>query len=141
MGGSDIAEPFDVKRAAMVEPGMVVTIDAESPGKLKISESAYDHCVAGVISGAGEIGPGMVMSKEGSVADGEYPIALTGRVYCWADASTAVIQPGDLLTTSDVAGHAMKAIDRERSHGAVIGKAMTSLDEGQGLVLVLVNLQ
>jgi hypothetical protein len=45
------------------------------------------------------------------------------------------------LTTSSVPGHAMKATDRERSFGAVIGKAMSPLEEGQGLVLVLVGLQ
>ena len=52
-----------------------------------------------------------------------------------------MIQPGDMLTTSGTPGHAMKAIDRERAFGAVIGKAMTGLSEGKGLVLVLVNLQ
>jgi hypothetical protein len=35
----------------------------------------------------------------------------------------------------------MKATDPDRSHGAIIGKAMTRLDSGTGLVLVLVNLQ
>jgi hypothetical protein len=35
----------------------------------------------------------------------------------------------------------MKATDRDRRHGAVIGKAMTGLESGEGLVLVLVNLQ
>jgi hypothetical protein len=36
----------------------------------------------------------------------------------------------------------MKAADRERAHGAVIGKAMTALPRGEkGLVMVLVNLQ
>lgn len=35
----------------------------------------------------------------------------------------------------------MKASDRDRSHGAVIGKAMEPLSSGKGLVLVLVNLQ
>jgi len=36
----------------------------------------------------------------------------------------------------------MKAVDRERSHGAVFGKAMSMLPKGErGLVLVLVNLQ
>ena len=53
------------------------------------------------------------------------------------------IKPGDLLTTSEVPGHAMKATDRERWDGAIIGKAMSSLESGEGLVLVLVlvNLQ
>jgi hypothetical protein len=46
-----------------------------------------------------------------------------------------------MLTTSDTPGHAMKATDRARSYGATIGKAMTGLESGCGLVLVLVNLQ
>jgi hypothetical protein len=83
----------------------------------------------------------MLMGQAASLADGSDPVALSGRVYCWADAATGGIEPGDLLTTSDTPGHAMKATDPLRSHGTIIGKAMTSLDEGTGLVLVLVNLQ
>jgi len=49
--------------------------------------------------------------------------------------------PGDLLTTSDTPGHAMRATDRTRAYGATIGKAMSSLKDGRGLVLVLVSLQ
>ncbi len=82
-----------------------------------------------------------LMGQSMSVADGALPVALTGRVYCWADASGGHIEPGDLLTTSTTAGHAMKASDPALSHGTVIGKAMTALDSGRGLVLVLVNLQ
>ena len=51
------------------------------------------------------------------------------------------IKPGDLLTTASIAGHPMKAADATRSQGSVIGKAMTALDGGEGLVLVLVYLQ
>jgi hypothetical protein len=40
-----------------------------------------------------------------------------------------------------MAGYAMKATNRDQAYGAVIGKAMTGLDKGEGLVLVLVNLQ
>ena len=46
-----------------------------------------------------------------------------------------------MLTTSDTPGHAMKCEDRSRAFGSVIGKAMTDLKEGRGMVLVLVNLQ
>jgi hypothetical protein len=72
---------------------------------------------------------------------GPYPVALTGRVYCWADASYGPIEPGDLLTTSDTPGHAMKVKNHKKAQGAIIGKAMTSLKTGKGLVLVLVTLQ
>jgi hypothetical protein len=73
--------------------------------------------------------------------DGDHPVALTGRVWCKVDATFGAVKPGDLLTTSSTAGHAMKASDSGRRAGAVIGKAMTSLEDGRGLVLVLVNLQ
>jgi hypothetical protein len=140
-GGSDIAEPFNVKQTDTIEPGMVMSIDPENPGKLKTAETAYDHCVAGIISGAGGIQPGMLMSQSRSTADGEYPIAMTGRVYCKADASNGPIKPGDLLTSSETPGHAMKVTDYSKAHGATIGKAMTCLEQGTGLVLVLVALQ
>ena len=69
------------------------------------------------------------------------PSPCRGRVYCWADATTAPIVPGDLLTTSNVPGHAMRANDAQMIHGAVIGKAMSPLSEGRGLVLVLIRPQ
>ena len=139
-GGSDIAEPFDIN-GSNIKEGMVLSIDSANPGKLKISEKAYDRCVAGIVSGAGGINAGMIMGQEGSVADGNIPVALTGRVYCHANASNGAIQPGDLLTTSDIPGYAMKVSDHEKAQGAIIGKAMTALENGEGLVLVLVSLQ
>jgi len=140
-GGSDMAEPFDVKETDVAKAGMVLSIDSENAGKLKISQKAYDRCVAGIISGAGGVQPGMLMTQSGSMADGDYPVALTGRVYCFADASYGHIQPGDLLTTSDTPGHAMKVEDYSKAQGATLGKAMTPLEKGKGLVLVLVSLQ
>jgi hypothetical protein len=35
----------------------------------------------------------------------------------------------------------MKATNHDKAMGAIIGKAMTPLDSGKGLVLVLVSLQ
>lgn len=139
-GGSDLSETFDIN-GENVEPGMVVVIDPDSAGGLMRSSQAYDRKVAGIISGAGGIRPGMVMGQKGSVASGAYPVALTGRVYCFVDASEHAIIPGDLLTTSDTPGYAMKVTDHQQAAGATIGKAMTKLALGEkGLVLVLVNL-
>jgi len=141
-GGSDLSEQFEIKtKEQKVEPGMVVCIDPASCGNLVVSQKAYDRTVAGIVSGAGGVKPGMLMGQQGTMADGEHPVALTGRAYCRADASNGPITPGDLLTTSDVAGHAMKVTDYERAQGAILGKAMSSLEEGRGLVLVLVSLQ
>ena len=141
-GGSDLSEHFDIDNSEQeIKPGMVVCIDPEIPGKLVLSSNAYDRKVAGIVSGAGGIGTGLLMGQKDSVANGAYPVALTGRVYCWADASNGSIQSGDLLTTSDMAGHAMKVTDYTKAQGAILGKAMSSLESGKGLVLVLVSLQ
>lgn len=141
-GGSDLSEMFDVGGETPIEPGMVVCIDPLNPGRLIPSTSAYDPTVAGVVSGAGGVATGMRMGQVGSLAHGDHPVALTGRVYCLVDANGQRIKPGDMLTTSDTPGHAMKATERDRAYGAVIGKAMTTLEQGErGLVLVLVNLQ
>ncbi len=143
-GGSDLSEQFDISAAAgaNVEPGMLVSIDPKNPGALVLSTGAYDKTVAGIISGAGGVKTGLMMGQKGTKADGKHAVALTGRVYCYVDATEQAIEPGDLLTSSDKAGYAMKATDAARSHGAVIGKSMTAMAKGEkGLVLVLVNLQ
>lgn len=141
-GGSDLSEQFNINAPELApEPGMLVSIDPENPGELVLSTAAYDRTAAGVISGAGGVNPGMLMGQTGSIADGDYPVALTGRVYCYVDASHGAIEPGDLITTSPTAGHGMKVADHGRAQGAIVGKAMTSLKEGRGLVLVLVSLQ
>ncbi len=142
-GGSDFAENFDVGAASVtaIQPGMVVAIDPVNPGKLSLSHRAYDHRVAGIISGAGNVETGMRMGQAGTLADGKHPVALSGRVYVWADATRGAIRPGDLLTTSTTPGHAMKVGNSAKAQGAIIGKAMTGLKTGKGLVLVLVTLQ
>lgn len=144
-GGSDLAEPFNVHvlcDSQSIVPGMVVVIDETRTGELRLTDLAYDSKVAGIISGANGLNPGMVMRAEGvEGADGTHPVALTGRVWCYVDASFGAVRAGDRLTTSPTPGHAMVAGDAMRAPGAVIGKAMSELNEGTGLVLVLVNLQ
>ena len=139
-GGADLAEPFDIKGAHALEPGSVVVSDDEEVGALEISTEPYDTRVAGVISGAGGIKTGLTLSQEG-LSEGGQNVALSGRVYVRATAANGAIHPGDLLTTSSLPGRAMKATDTDRTRGTVLGKAMSSLDGGEGLVLLLVSLQ
>jgi hypothetical protein len=138
-GGADIAEPFQMSSGDLPK-GSVVVIDEANPGHLKMSQQAYDTRVAGVISGANGVKPGLSLRQEGLV-DGDQQVALTGRVYVRADASQGAIKPGDLLTTAASPGCAMKVADHSRAQGAILGKAMTGLESGQGYVLVLVTLQ
>ncbi|MBN2548317.1 MAG: hypothetical protein JXB15_04100 [Anaerolineales bacterium] len=141
IGGSDLAEPFEIAGAETVQPGMLVSIDPEHPGQLRMADSEYDRLVAGCVSGAGGVQPGLVMQQEDSPASGTFPVALSGRVYCWADASYGPIHPGDMLTSSSTPGHVMAVLDFAKAQGTIIGKAMSGLEAGVGLILVLVTLQ
>ena len=141
-GGADLSEQFDVSSGAgPAKPGMLVSIDPLNAGKLTVCHEAHDKKVAGIVSGAGGVKPGFLMRQKGTLADGGLPVALTGRVWAYCDALNGAIQPGDLLTTSSTFGHAMKVVDHAKAQGAIIGKAMTALESGRGLVLVLVSLQ
>ena len=138
-GGADFAELFSI--SDVLEPGSVVVIDPENPGKLMVSNQAYDRKVAGVISGANGIKPGLLMKQSNSIADGDQPVALSGRVWVKCTTNNGTIEPGDLITSSDKKGMAMKVTDYNRSRGAVLGKAMSKLEGEDGYVLILVNLQ
>lgn len=140
VGGADVAEKFNVN-SINTKPGMLVSIDPQNPGNLTVSQQSYDKKIVGVISGAKGIRAGMVLAQEGTIADGNTDVAIAGRVYCYASTSNGVIESGDFLTTSDKVGYAMKATDLHKANGAIIGKAMTSLEEGDGMVLILITLQ
>jgi hypothetical protein len=135
---ADCAEDFDVAEAEDIEPGTVMVIDQE--GTLKTSEQPYDKRVAGVVSGAGGLKPGIILDKQES-DEGRLPVALMGKVACKVDATYSPIEVGDLLTTSPSAGYAMKAKDSRRAFGAVLGKALRALNEGTEAIPVMVALQ
>jgi hypothetical protein len=137
MSASDFAEDFHIVGDA-VEPGTVMVLDEN--GALRESNTAYDRRVAGVISGAGDLRPGLILDRHRS-SPSRLPLALVGKVYCKADASYGPIEVGDLLTTSPTPGHAMKANDPLKAFGAVIGKALRPLESGDALIPILVALQ
>jgi hypothetical protein len=112
----------------------------DNDGALRPCNTPYDRRVAGVVSGAGSYRPGIVLDRRPS-ALARAPIALAGKVFCQVCADSQGIVPGDLLTTAETPGHAMKATDRDRAFGAVLGKALGRLDGGTGMIPVLVALQ
>jgi hypothetical protein len=138
LSNADCAEDFEVAAPDSPPPGTVMVLSED--GGVVPSHSPYDRKVAGVVSGAGGLRPGIVLGREGG-AQSRCPLALVGKVYCHADASYEPIGLGDMLTTSSTSGHAMKATDPSRAFGAVLGKALGELRQGQGLVPVLVALQ
>jgi hypothetical protein len=138
LANADCAEDFDISDSIEIEPGTVMVIEHE--GKLKECDLPYDKRVAGVISGAGNYKPGLVLDKRESI-EKRKAISLMGKVHCKVDAQPAPIEVGDLLTTSYTKGHAMKAADPMKAFGSVIGKALKSLKHGRGMIPVLVALQ
>jgi hypothetical protein len=105
---ADCAEDFDICETEKIEPGTVMVLGEE--GVLYPSQQAYDKRVAGVVSGAGNYRPGIVLDKQQSNSTRK-PIALLGKAYCKVNAQYGAIEVGDLLTTSPTPGHAMKVDD------------------------------
>lgn len=136
---NDIAEDFDLEDGLLnAEPGTVLVICGG--GKLSACAEPYDTRVAGVVSGAGELRPAVVL---GRLNDGRHrsPIALIGKVVCKVDAGFGSIEAGDLLTTSPTLGRAMKVTDRSKALGAILGKALRPHAAGHGMVPILVSMR
>jgi hypothetical protein len=138
--GSDLAESFPTG-GNKLEPGTVLEIVGDAKGTLRESRSAYDTRVAGVVSGANGLPAGVILEGHSYDKQDKVPVAMSGRVWVKCDATHEPIHVGDLLTTSTTPGHAMRVSDPTLATGAILGKAMTSLEGGRGLVLVLVSLQ
>jgi hypothetical protein len=135
LAGADVAEEFPVLDD--LSPGTVAVLDRD--GNLVPCERAYDTRVAGIISGGGDRVPALVLDRA-TGRGRRRPLAVTGKAWCAADAREHPIEVGDLLTTAAEPGRAMRVTDRLEAVGAIIGKALTPLREGQGPVLVLVGL-
>ena len=135
---ADCAEDFYVDQDSPPSPGTVVILMDD--GHVSEAKTPYDTRAAGIVSGAGAYKPGLVLDRRPDLPGLRVPVALMGKVFCKVDASYGSIRAGDLLTTSETAGHAMIVADHARSHGAILGKALKSLSSGCGVIPVLAAL-
>jgi hypothetical protein len=135
---ADCAEDFDIGSDSAVEPGTVMVLGEN--GALLPCRQAYDKRVVGVTSGAGDHKPGIILDQRPSNQTRQ-SVALLGKVFSKVDAQYGSIEVGDLLTTSPTPGHAMKAQEPAKAFGAVIGKAMRPLANGQASIPILIALQ
>ena len=137
--GGDYAESVDVSGdRAHYGSGDVLVIDPDAPGKFLKSAEPYSTAVLGVYSTK----PGVLGRRQtGPTSSDEVPMAMVGIVPTKVSAENGAIRPGDLLVTASTPGYAMKGTDRSRMLGAVVGKAMGSLDSGTGVIEVGVTLQ
>ncbi len=140
-GGADFAESFAVAGSKTAyEPGDVLVIDTSTTRRLARGAQPYSTLVAGVYSTR----PGVIASPYGMDDENlqkEVPLAVIGVVPCKVSAENGPIAVGDLLVTASLPGYAMKGTDRSRMLGAVVGKALQSLESGTGVVQILVSLQ
>lgn len=137
ISNADCAEEFDLAQLD-AEPGMVMVLTEE--GRVIPGTAAYDSKVIGVASGAGTYRPGLILDRRETGLK-RIAIALVGKVFCFVDATQEPVRVGDLLTTADRKGHAMRATDPQSAFGAVLGKALAPLESGCGLIPILVALQ
>jgi hypothetical protein len=122
-------------------PGDVLQISDLKDRAVVLAKNPYNWKVAGVyIDKYGILGSNHPM---GDIEAGEIPMVVAGIVPCKVSAEVypngnGPIRRGDILTTSDTPGHAMKAT--EYKAGAILGKAFGDLHNGKGIMDVLVNL-
>lgn len=137
--GGDYAESVDVSGDRTgYGPGDVMVIDPNAPGKFLKSAEPYSTSVLGVYSTKpGTLGRRQTTPKSPE----EVPMAMVGIVPVKVSAENGSIHPGDLLVSASLPGYAMKGTDRSRMLGAVIGKAMGTLDAGTGVIEAGVTLQ
>jgi hypothetical protein len=139
LANADCAEEFATSIVDPIDPGSVLVIG--EAGRLDICRRAYDRRVVGIVTGAGNLKPAIRLDSGGHNTGARVTVSLVGKAYCAADAGFGPIDVGDLLTTSDTAGHAMRVDDSARAFGCVLGKALDRLSSGRGLIRVLVALQ
>ncbi|MDD4995392.1 MAG: hypothetical protein PHW53_02950 [Patescibacteria group bacterium] len=132
----DVAEYIDSYSG--VEAGDVVEISSD--GRARKSTQAYSTKVIGVIStNPAIIFPG---GNEGDDKQANRePLALSGIVPVKVSTENGVIQAGDLLTSSNTPGHAMRCTDKVQCGGAIIGKALESFSGKAGTIKMIVTLQ
>lgn len=128
-GGADFAEMMAA--AEELAPGEVLIAGAD--GRVERARRARDTAVIGVYSTApgfiGGAGPNQDLA-------GKVPVAIVGIVPVFASAESGPIAPGDLLVSASLAGHAMRAAEPIPA-GAVLGKALSGLEGGRGVIQVL----
>jgi hypothetical protein len=98
----DCAEDFEMSGAEDLGPGSVVVID--SVGALKQRDKAYDRRVAGVISGARDFRPGIILGRQQSHEDNR--CRLRQHAAAWINGSHPVAQlrPTMAISFSEPAG-------------------------------------
>lgn len=90
-----------------------------------LSDKTYDPRVIGIVAE----NPAVSISLEGR-SENSYPVVSSGNVRIKVSTVNGEIKEGDLLTTSEIGGVAMKAINS----GYIVGTALEAFNEGEDVV-------
>ena len=141
--GADVAELFDVEGMhTEYEPGDVLAISTSTDRTVEKSSDPYSTLVVGVYATK----PGVLLTETHVDADmsEQVPMGIVGVIPTKVSDENGSISRGDILVTSSIAGHAMKADPKKalENPGCIIGKALENFDgEGTGVIRVLVNVR
>jgi len=116
---ADIAENYPTAESKEVEPGTLVSAVSGAPSLIQTTKEAYDNKLLGIVSTNPK--GDMILGQGGA---GTVRVALTGRVPLKVSSINGVIKAGDSLTSSSIAGVAMKATKA----GPIVGKALEDTD-------------
>jgi hypothetical protein len=145
-GGADVAEMFDIEGArSAYEPGDVLVISENTDRTVEKSSESNSTKVAGVFATK----PGVILTQRDieQNIDDLVPMGVIGVIPTKVCNQNGAIKRGDLLVTSSIGGHAMKAQPIEVNGvkiyltGAILGKALENFDGEKGLINVLVNVK
>lgn len=141
VAGSDFAETFTVE-SGTCEPGDVVVLGGTGGRVIRKCSEPNDPRLVGVYSTR----PGILGADKGGetrVDPGDIPVAITGIVPTKVSCENGPVAPGDMLTTSSMRGYAMKATGvlvngiTIYPTGSILGKALRGLEQGEGVIEVL----
>lgn len=124
----DVAEAIN---AIDAEAADVVIISPVEDLTVTRSVQAFDPAIAGVISTNPRLNLGQAADRK--------PLALAGVAPCKVSAENGAIQPGDMLVSASMPGHAMRADADDVQPGMLVGSALEPHEEGAGIINILVN--
>ena len=125
----DVAEYYHISDQTL-QKGELVSLD--SSGLLQRAKNT-DKALLGVIS----TNPGVVLGDNDYEPDKQNQrlVALAGRVPVKVNNRNGSIQPGDLITISDIPGQGQKLVQS----GWYLGKALQSFSQDQGIIQVFIS--
>jgi hypothetical protein len=134
LGGLDVAEVYPSNQN--LSAGEIVAVDRQNNYFVSRSSSAYEPGLIGIVSTK----PGITLGGFGYDRYPQeilFPIALTGRVPVNISDNSEAITKGDYITSSNVAGKAMKATKT----GRIIGQALEDWapNSGKDQLMVFIN--